>query len=212
MTSAKTIKVVEEALASSQERGFTESIELAINLKDVDLSIPKNRVDEEIRLPKGRGRAVKIAVIGNSELVQKAKGTADLVVPAEELDDIAEDKKRAKQLARQHDFFIADAPLMPHIGKQLGRVLGPRGKMPKPVPPGSDPSSILSDLRNTIRARSRDKRTFHMPVGTKDMPPSDIAENIDAVLKRVIAHLDRGRLNIASAYVKTTMGPAVRLM
>ena len=212
MASPRTIKVVKQVLAASKDRGFVESVDLAINLKDLDLSIPQNRVDEEVLLPKGRGKDLKVALIGNDELVQKAKGIADLVVPEQELDDIAEDKKLAKRFAEQHDFFVADATLMPVIGKQLGKYLGPRGKMPKPIPPGSDPAPIISALRNTVRARSRDKRTFHTPVGTKEMPPDDLAENIDAVLKRVIAQLDRGRMNIASVYVKTTMGESVRLI
>ena len=74
------------------------------------------------------------------------------------------------------DFFIAEAPLMPVIGKRLGVVLGPRGKMPKPLPPGADPTPVIISLRNTVRVRSRDKKTFHAPIGTRDMPPEDSAE------------------------------------
>ena len=101
---------------------------------------------------------------------------------------------------------------MPVIGKRLGTVLGPRGKMPKPVPPGIDPRQIIENLRSTVKIRSRDKMTFHAPVGTRGMSAEDLAENIDLVLKRLTAKLERGKLNIRSAYVKTTMGAAVRLL
>jgi large subunit ribosomal protein L1 len=208
----KTIKVVKEALESSKPRKFTESVDLAVNLKDVDLSIPKNRVDDEVLLPKGRGKTVKIAVFGSGELAIKAKKVADLVITPEEIDDLADDKKQAKKMANEHVFFIAEAPLMPTIGKRLGVVLGPRGKMPKPIPPSADPAPLVNNLRKTVRIRSKDKRTFHAPVGTRDMPPEDLAENVDVIMKRLIGKLARGKMNIQSVYVKTTMGKAVRLL
>jgi large subunit ribosomal protein L1 len=208
----KTIKVVKEALESSKPRKFTESVDLAVNLKDVDLSIPKNRVDDEVLLPKGRGKAVKIAVFGSGELAIKAKKVADLVITPEEIEDLADDKKQAKRMANEHVFFIAEAPLMPTIGKKLGVVLGPRGKMPKPIPPSADPEPLVNNLRKTVRIRSKDKRTFHAPIGTRDMTPEDLAENVDVIMKRLIGKLARGKMNIQSVYVKTTMGKAVRLL
>jgi large subunit ribosomal protein L1 len=208
----KTLKVVKEALEASKERKFKESVDLAINLKDIDLSIPKNRVDDEILLPKGRGKPVKIAVFGSGELAVKAKGVADLVITPEELDDLSDDKKMAKKMVNEHVFFIAEAPLMPVIGKKLGVVLGPRGKMPKPIPPNVDPVPLINNLRNTVRLRSKDRRTFHTPVGTKDMGAEDLAENVDVIIKRLIGKLDRGKMNISSVYVKTTMGKSVRLL
>ncbi len=212
MAEKKTLKVVKEALEASKERKFKESVDLAINLKDIDLSIPKNRVDDEILLPKGRGRPIKVAVFGSGELAIKAKAVADLVITPEELDDLADDKKQAKKMANEHVFFIAEAPLMPTIGKKLGVVLGPRGKMPKPIPPSADPAPLINNLRKTVRIRSKDRRTFHAPVGTKDMSVEDLAENVDVVIKRLIGKLERGRMNISSIYIKTTMGKSVRLM
>ena len=212
MAEKKTIRVVKEALESSKPRKFTESVDMAVNLKDIDLSIPKNRVDDEILLPKGRGKTVKIAVFGSGELAIKARKAADLVITPEEIDDLADEKKQAKKMANEHVFFIAEAPLMPTIGKKLGVVLGPRGKMPKPIPPSADPAPLINNLRKTVRIRSKDRRTFHAPVGTRDMSPEDLAENIDVIMKRLVGKLVRGKMNIQSVYIKTTMGKAVRLM
>ena len=212
MVEKKTLRVIKEALEASKQRNFKESVDLAINLKDIDLSIPKNRIDDEVLLPKGRGKTVKIAVFGSGELAVKAKGVADLVITPEELDDLAEDKKKAKKVANEHIFFIAEAPLMPTIGKKLGVVLGPRGKMPKPIPPSADPKPLIENLRKTVRLRSKDRRTFHTPVGTKDMSIEELAENVDVVLKRLLGKLERGKMNIASIYIKTTMGKSVKLM
>ncbi len=65
---------------------------------------------------------------------------------------------------------------------------------------------------SSVTVRTRDRKTFHLPIGTKDMPAEKLAENLDAVLKRLITKLERGKMNIQSAYVKTTMGPSFKVM
>lgn len=211
MAETSTVAAVQKALSGAKKRNFVETVELAINLKDIDLSIPKNRIQDDIILPNGRGRKVRVCVIGGGELALKAKNVADVVVTPEELQVIADDKKQAKKLAKDVDFFIAEAPLMAVVGKRLGIVLGPRGKMPKPIAPGAEPAPMIESLRDTVSVRTKDKKTFHAPVGTVEMDAEKIAENIETVLKRVESRLEKGRMNIASSYVKTTMGPAERL-
>ena len=212
MAEKPTVMAVQKALESAKKRNFTETVELAINLKDVDLSIPKNRITDDIILPNGRGRAVKICVIGGGELALKAKDVADVVITPDELQTIADDKKQAKKLANSTDYFIAEAPLMAVVGKRLGTVLGPRGKMPKPIAPGVDPTAMIDGLRRTVSVRTKDRMTFHAPVGTVEMTAEQLADNIETILKRVELKLEKGRMNIASSYIKTTMGPSERLI
>jgi large subunit ribosomal protein L1 len=206
-----TVIAVQKALESAKKRNFTETVELAINLKDVDLSLPKNRIQEDIVLPSGRGKEIKICVIGGGELALKAKDVADLVITPEELGAIADDRKQAKGIANSTDYFIAEAPLMAQVGKRLGTVLGPRGKMPKPIPPGIDPTAMVEGLRKSVTVRTRDRKTFHVPVGTADMDAEAIADNIETIIKRVSLRLEKGDANIQSAYVKTSMGPSERV-
>ena len=208
MADRNSLEVVTEALGKAPERGFSETIEVSVNLKDLDLTIPKNRLEDEVPLPNGRGRPVRVAVIGSPELIQKVRGVADEVILASDLDEAV---KNGKRLAGRVDFFLAEAPLMPTIGKRFGTILGPRGKMPRPIAPGSDPSNLIRALQRSIRVRSKGNRTSHAPVGTRTMPPEQIAQNVDAVLGRILGKLERGRTNVESVYVKTTMGPAVRL-
>ena len=212
MAEKSTVMAVQKALEGAKKRNFVETVELAINLKDVDLSIPKNRITDDIILPNGRGRAVKICVIGGGELALKAKDVADVVITPDELQTIADDKKQAKKLANSTDYFIAEAPLMAVVGKRLGTVLGPRGKMPKPIAPGVDPTAMIDGLRRTVSVRTKDRMTFHAPVGTVEMSAEELADNIETILKRVELKLEKGRMNIASSYVKTTMGPSERLI
>ena len=214
MTSKKTIDIVEKVLEESKKlnRKFKQNIDLVFNLKNIDLGVPKNRIDEEIILPHGRGNQAKIALFASGELAVKSKKNVDLLIKPEQMEDLASDKKKFKKIADEHDFFIAEAPLMPTIGKTLGTVLGPRGKMPKPVPPNADVSGMVKNLRNTIKVRSKSTKTFHTVAGSADMIKENIAENIDAIVKRVEGALERGRMNIGSVYVKTTMGPSVRMI
>jgi large subunit ribosomal protein L1 len=202
---------VQEAMEKAPPRKFSETIELAVNLRDVDMSIPANRINEEVILPKGRGKAQKVAVIGSGEMVLKAKGVADMVIQPDEIESIADDKRGARKIVRGIDFFIAEAPLMPTIGKRLGVFLGPPGKMPRPVPPGSDPGPLVENLRATVRIRSRDRNVIHIPVGTTTMKLEDVITNIQEVMRRIESKTPRGPGNIASVYVKTTMGPSVRV-
>lgn len=206
------VRGIEQALEQAKPRNFNESVEVAINLRDIDLSVPSNRIEQEVILPRGRGRDVKVAVFASGEMAVKARDAADLIIAPEDIESLADDKARAKSLAQSHDFFVAEAPLMPAIGRRLGTVLGPRGKMPRPLPPGSDPVRVIRNLKRAVRLRSKDRPTFHAALGTRDMDPKDLAENLEAILKRVEAQLPRGRTNIGSVYVKTTMGPAVKVV
>lgn len=214
MAEINIVKVVETVLADSKARGrkFAQTVDLAINLKNVDLSVPKNRIEDEVPLPHGRGKSVRIGVFASGDLAAKAKGVADVVIQPQEMGELATDKKKFKKLVNGIDYFLAEAPLMPTIGKTLGVVLGPRGKMPRPIPPTADPKPMVESLRKVVRLRSKDRKTFHTIVGSDDMSAEKIADNIDVLVKRLEAKLEQGRNNIQSIFVKTTMGAAGKVI
>jgi large subunit ribosomal protein L1 len=214
MSEENTVEAVGKALEESKkmDRKFKQTVDLVINLKHVDLNNPQNRIDQEIILPHGSGKKAKIGIFASGELAVKAKKHVDLLIKPEEIEDYASDKKKFKKIADEYDFFISEAPLMPTIGKSLGQVLGPRGKMPKPVPPGADVSDMVKNLRKTVRVRSKTNNTFHAIAGNEEMKKEEIAENINTIIKRVEGSLERGRLNIRSAFVKTTMGPPEKII
>ncbi len=213
MVNENTLKAVNDAIESAPKRKFTESVDLVVNLKNIDLSQPKNRITESIVLPKGRGKATKIGVFAKGDLAIKSQsGGADLVISPEDIDKMSGDKKLIRSTTRDIDFFIAEAPLMPSIGKSFGPILGPKGKMPDPIPSSADPTPIINRLKRTVKVRTKDKTTFHALVGNLSMSVEDIAANIEALVSSVESKLQNGTQNIASVYVKTTMGPAVRLM
>jgi large subunit ribosomal protein L1 len=202
---------VSRALDEAPERNFRETVDLAINLRDLDLDNPNNRVDESIVLPSGTGQDTRIVVFAEGETAIRAQDVADDVLDGEELEDLGDDDDAAKDLADETDFFIAEADMMQDIGRYLGTVLGPRGKMPTPLQPDDDVVETVNRMKNTVQVRSRDRRTFHTRVGAEDMSAEDIADNIDVIVRRLFTDLEKGPQNIDAIYVKTTMGPSVEV-
>ena len=211
IASNKVNQVIEDALKSDKERKFVETVEVAINLRDVDLQNPQKRINAEVALPHGRGRPARVAVFAQGEMAVISKKIVDTVLGPEQIDELSENKREARKLADKFDFFVAETGLMATIGKSLGVVLGPRGKMPRPIPPQADIERIINSLTNLVPVRSKDRPTFHVPFGNISMSQDQLAENLETILKRVESNLDRGSDNIASIWVKTTMGKAVRL-
>ena len=203
--------MIEDALQSERERKFVETVEVAINLRDVDLQNPQKRINAEVALPHGRGRPARVAVFAQGEMAAISKKIVDTVISPDQIDEFSENKREARKLADKFDFFVAETGLMATIGKSLGVVLGPRGKMPRPIPPQADIARIIKSLTNLVPVRSKDRPTFHVPFGNVSMPQEQLADNLETILKRVESNLDRGNDNIASIWVKTTMGRAVRL-
>jgi len=200
---------VARALEDSPDRNFTETVDLAINLRDLDLNEPSNRVDESIVLPSGTGQETRIAVIAEGETAVRAEEAADEVLSGDDVADLDDDE--AKDMADETDFFIAEEAMMQDIARHLGTILGPRGKMPDPLAPDDDVVETVNRLKNTVQLRSGDRRTFHTLVGAEDMDAEAIADNIDVILRRLHADLEKGPQNIDAVYVKTTMGPSVEV-
>jgi large subunit ribosomal protein L1 len=207
------LEAVKKAKEQTKPRNFTQSIDVIISIKDLDVNKPENKFDEEVSLPNGRGKEVKIAFIADGELaVQAQNAGADLIISKNGLEDLGKDRKEAKKLANRHNFFVAQADMMPLVGRFMGPVLGPRKKMPKPVPASAKPEPILERLRSTVKVRIKDQPVIQTMVGTQDMDEEMIAGNIEAVLSILDRKLEKGRNQIKSMHIKTTMGPVVRVI
>jgi large subunit ribosomal protein L1 len=202
---------VSRALEEAPSRNFPETVDIAVNLRDLDLHDPNNRVDESIVLPSGTGEETRIVVFAEGETALRAEDVAHEVLDSDDLSDLGEDTDTAKDLAGETNFFVAEASMMPDIGRYLGTVLGPRGKMPTPLQPDDDVVEVVDRMKNTVQIRSGERRTFHTRVGADDMTVDDIADNIDVIIRRLEADLEKGPLNIDSIYVKTTMGPSMEV-
>jgi len=205
------LEALRELREKAKKRNFRQSVELLVNLRDIDLRRPENRIRELVELPHGLGKEARVCVIASGDAALRARRAGLDVLEREELEAMAGDKKRAKKLAKEYDYFVAEAPLMPLIGRILGAVLGPRGKMPTPVPPTADFAAVVERLKRTVRVVAWKTPNVYCRVGTEDMDDRALAENINAVIKALEEKLPRGLRNIASIYVKMTMSPAVEV-
>lgn len=196
----------------SKKRKFKQSFDLAINLKSIDLKKPENKIKTEVILPNNLGKAVKIGIIADI-LIPQAKDLENVVlIRKDQIDFYGKNKKEAKKLAEQCHSFVAEAPLMPIVGKNLGQVLAVRGKMPKPIPPTVNVKALLDSIIKTIRISVKDSPAIHCRIGFEDMPDEKIAENADTVIKAVIAALPKGKEQVKDAYIKLTMGKPVKVI
>ncbi|MEM2812348.1 MAG: 50S ribosomal protein L1, partial [Candidatus Bathyarchaeia archaeon] len=66
--------------------------------------------------------------------------------------------------------------------------------------------------RRLVMIRTRGQPVLSCRIGTEDMNDNDLADNIEAALRRIEGKLKRGIRNIASIYIKATMGPPVKIM
>jgi large subunit ribosomal protein L1 len=206
MDSVNILNAVKEARNSAKPRNFTQSVDLIINLKELDLSRPENRMKQQIVLPSGLGKEINIAVIAKGDLAAQAESMGLTVIRQEELEELGKNKKQAKKLANANQFFIAQADMMPIVGKSLGAVLGPRGKMPQPVPANANLKPLVERFGKTISINTRDKAFFQVYVGKESMSDEELAANIETVLNTVARKYEKGLYHVKSAFTKLTMG------
>jgi large subunit ribosomal protein L1 len=209
----KIINAIREAKEKSKKRNFTQAIELILNLQDIDMKSPEGRIQQRIELPHlSTEKPNKIYVIASGELALKARrAKADFVIEKGELQGLGGKKKELRKIANEYDFFIAEAPLMPLVGKIMGPALGPRGKMPVPVPPTANIANLIKKYRKMVFVRMRNQPVIRCRVGTESMKEEEIAENIQAILRTLEGKLKRGIKNIKSTYIKMSMGTPVRV-
>ncbi|MCE4621970.1 MAG: 50S ribosomal protein L1 [Desulfurococcales archaeon] len=206
----KLVEAVSKALSLGKPRRFKQSVDLVIVLKDVDLRSPEGRIREIVYLPKKPTKEPEVCVVAQGDMEVKAKALGVTVLNREDLQKLRGNRKAVKKLAKKCDWVLVMAPLMGLAGGILGPALGPRGKAPTPVPPNADIEALINRFKTAVWVRTKNQPQIMVRVGTEDMKPEDIAENIKAVLSAVENKL--GRQKIAKIYIKKTMGPPVQVL
>lgn len=204
------VNVIARALESGTEKKFKQSVELVIVLKDIDLKSQQVKIREPVHLPRGRGKDLKICVVGDSEMVEVAKAEgAYMAMLGDDVKGL--NKKQAKKIASTCDWVLVKPEFMGTVGRVLGPALSPRGKVPVPAPSSSALKSMIARYKNTVLVSLRNQPQIMVPIGTEDMKPEDLAENALAVLSTVESKLPAGSANIGKVVVKTTMGIPVEV-
>ena len=209
ITEVQIAEMIKEAKVATKQRKFKQSIELIINFKDID--VKKGFViNEVVQIPKTSSPAT-VCVMATGDMGQKAKqANADAVVGTDELDKFATNKRESRKFINKYDFFLADTQVMPVVGKTLGQLLGPRGKMPTPVPFNAPIESFLQRFRSSIKIRTRASLSMSCKIGDESMEDADLATNAHAILSAVEKKLPNGEKNMKRIMVKTTMGKPIK--
>jgi large subunit ribosomal protein L1 len=206
------LDAVKEAKEKSGKKKFDQTVDLILNIVEIDMKAPEGKIQEVVELPHVTGKPNKVCIIASGELALKArKANAEKVIERADLEGLAGRKKELRKLADEYDVFISEAPLMPLVGRILGPVLGPRGKLPVPVPPTAEIASLMAKHRKTVVVRMRNQPIIQVSVGTESMNEKELSDNIQAVLRVLEGKLKRGLKNIKLAYVKTSMGAPVKI-
>ena len=200
----------------SKKRNFNQSVDLIVNLKQLDKKKPEHKIDLFLQLPKVRPKKPKICALVDKELATKAK-IFDKTVLKEEFSKYTKNKKLTKKLATEFDYFIAQANLMGDIATSFGKVFGPKGKMPNPkagsivppVIPNLEP--IQLKIFSTVRFVTKDQLMVRASVGSEDMSDEDLVENIFHSYNTILHALPKEKDNLKSVLIKLTMSPSVQI-
>lgn len=205
ITESQLKEMIKEAKSADKERKFKQSLELIMVFKDIDVKKGFS-LNETVQLPKTNSPAA-VCVMASGDMGLKAKSAkADRVIDNDELNRLAANKRESRKMINSFDFFLADTKLMPVVGKVLGQILGPRGKMPIPVPFNAPIESFLERFRSSIRVKVKNSLSMSCKIGDETMEDSDLALNANAVVSAVEKKLPNGDKNIKRIMVKTTMG------
>ena len=214
-------KTVLEALKKlkegSKKRNFVQSVDIIVNLKEIDLKIPEQQVDFFAVMHHPTGKKKKICALIGPELADEARKVCDKTILTDEFDSYSKDKKLAKKLASEHDFFIAQANIMTKIASAFGKVFGPKGKMPNPkagcvVPPKAALKPLYDKLQNTLKISAKTAPLIQCLVGKENLKDEEIADNIIDIYNQIESKLPKGKNNVKNVMIKLTMGSPVKLM
>ncbi len=203
------VESIRKALELGKRRRFKQSVDLIVVFRDFDTKGPEGRLREIVFLPKKPPKEAKVCVVAEGDMALKAKEAGVSVYTKADLQEFRKDRKKAKKVAQQCDWVLVRVDLMGMAGASLGPALGPRGKAPTPVPLNADIAQLIERYKSAVWVRVRGQPQVMCRVGTEDMKPEDIAENVKAVLSAIENRI--GRQKIAKVIVKKTMGIPVEV-
>ena len=187
---------------------FDETVEVHVRT-----GLNVRHADEQLRgtiaLPNGLGKDVKIAVFAQGDKAREAEEAGADVVGA---DDLAQ---RIQDGFDDFDVAIATPDMMSVVG-QLGRILGPAGKMPNPKV-----GTVTMDLAKAVgeskagKVEYRTDRTaiVHLVIGKASFPDRQLLENYATVIEELIRakpSAAKGRY-LRTITLSSTMGPGVKV-
>lgn len=211
------LKSLKELKEKADKRNFKQTVDLIISLKNLNLKKPEEQVDFFQSLHFSSGKKKKICALVGPELIEHAKEVCEKAISVDDFDRVAKDKKSIKKIAREYDYFIAQANIMPKVAAVFGKILGPKGKMPNPkagcvVPPNANLKILYERLQKLVKVSAKTMPMIQCIVGKEDSKDEEVADNIFTVYDGLIHHLPGGKNNIKNVFLKLTMSKPIKLM
>ena len=215
MNKEQIISALKQAKENSKKRNFKQTVDLVINLKDIDLKKAEQQVNLSVPLHYTRGKKVNVCALVGPELLAQAKDVCDNAISVDDFGKYS-NKKEIKKLANDYDYFIAQATIMPKVATVFGRVFGPKGKMPNPkagcvVAPNANLKPLYEKLQKTIRVVTKNDPIVQCAVGNEEMKDEEVVDNVMTIYDALIHALPNEKHNIKDIYLKLTMGKAIRI-
>jgi large subunit ribosomal protein L1 len=203
-TPLEAVKLVKDVSHASFDETVEAHIRLGLNVRHAD-----QQLRGTLMLPHGSGRSVRVAVFAEGEKGREAEEAgADVVGSA----DLA---SRIEEGFDEFDVAIATPDQMAVVGK-LGRILGPRGKMPNPKA-GTvtfDVGKAVEDSKGgKLEYRTDRGANVHVAIGKKSFTERQLLENYAAVVEEIVRAKPaaaKGRY-ILSITLASTMSPGVHV-
>ncbi len=187
---------------------FSETVEVALKL-GIDPRQSDQMVRGSVSLPHGIGKDVRVIAFCDGATAEQAREAGAVEAGGEEL------VKKIQDGWSDFDVAVAEPKMMRLVG-QLGRILGPQGKMPSPKSGTVTPEVVaaVSDFKaGRIEYRADNTGNLHAPVGRMDFEDARLTENITSF----IGHIRSARpasvkgAFIEAAYITSTMNPGIKL-
>lgn len=198
---------IELAIKTSTTK-FDGSVELHVRL-NVDPKYADQNIRENIVLPAGTGREVKVAVFGEADDVTVAKKAGADIAGADEF------LQQLEKGVIDFDVLVATPAVMPKLGK-YARLLGPKGLMPNPKS-GTVTKDVAKAIEQSkagkVELRVDESGIVHLSIGKVSFGDDKLMQNAQAVftaLKSAKPSSIKGNY-VVSIYASTTMGPSIKI-
>jgi large subunit ribosomal protein L1 len=211
ISEAQYVEAIKQAKESDKEHKFTHAIEMITVFRDIDVK-KGFALNETVQLPNKMNKPAQVCIMASGDMGTKAKkANADRVMNEEEITKVGSNKRESRKFINKYDFFLADTKLMPIIGKVLGQLLGPRGKMPTPIPFNASIESFLERFRDSIKIRTKGSLSLSCKIGDETMDDDALASNANTIISSIEKKLPNGSKNIKKIMFKTTMGKIIQI-
>jgi len=197
--------------SKEKKRGFQETIELQVSLKNYDLSKEK-KFAGTIKLPKVPRDKFSVCILGNEKHLEEAKASGIPAMGVNELTKLNKDKKLVKKLAQKYNAFLASADLIKKIPRLLGPGLNRAGKFPTVLGTNENIAEKVNELKSSIKFQLKGKALcLAVPVANVGMTKEEVLINLNMSINFLVSLLKKGWQNIRRMYIKTTMGSPVKV-